>query len=71
MFGSVKWDSTRKNLGFVNFKVQTSLCICSLINTFIIRLLVSRLAFIKYTHLFPYTVVSSMIDLILSFLYRA
>ena len=53
-----------------HLKVQTSLCIGSLISTFAIRLLeniVSRLASIKYTHLFPITVVSSMIGLILSF----
>ena len=53
-----------------NIKVQTSLCIGSLISTFAIRLLeniVSRLASIKYTHLFPITVVSSIIDYILSF----
>ena len=42
-------------------QVQTSLCIGSLISTFAIRILekiVSRLASIKYTNLFPITVVS-------------
>ena len=51
-------------------KVQTSLCIVSLVSTFAIRFLeniVSRLASIKCYHLFPITVVSSMIGLILSF----
>ena len=51
-------------------QVQTSLCIGSLISTFAIRILeniVSRLASIKYTNLFPITVVSSMIDYIFSF----
>ena len=76
MFGIVNWASTRENLGGggggggANIKVQTSLCIGSLISTFAIRLLeniVSRLASIKYTHLFPITVVSSMIDYIFSF----
>ena len=79
MFGIVNWASTRENLGggggggggVANIKVQqTSLCIGSLISTFAIRLLeniVSRLASIKYTHLFPITVISSMIDYIFSF----
>ena len=73
MFGIVNWASTRENLGgggVANIKVQTSLCIGSLISTFAIRLLeniVSRLASIKYTHLFPITVVSSVIDYIFSF----
>ena len=75
MFGIVNWASTRENrggegVGGANIKVQTSLCIGSLISTFAIRLLeniVSRLASIKYTHLFPITVVSSMIDYVFSF----
>ena len=71
MFGIVNWASTRENLGGANdHQVQTNLCIGSLISTFAIRILeniVSRLASIKYTNLFPITVVSSMIDYIFSF----
>ena len=72
MFGIVNWASTRENLGggANDHQVQTSLCIGSLISTFAIRILeniVSRLASIKYTNLFPITVVSSMIDYIFSF----
>ena len=62
--------NSRKTWSFANIKVQTSLCIGSLISTFAIRLLeniVSRLASIKYTLLFQITVISSMIDLIFSF----
>ena len=66
MFGIVNWASTRENLGGGgggenDHQVQTSLCIGSLISTFAIRILekiVSRLASIKYTNLFPITVVS-------------
>ena len=60
MFGIVNWASTGENLGFANIKVQTSLCIGSLISTFAICLLeniVSRLASIKYTHIFPITII--------------
>ena len=76
MFGFVNWALTRENLGggggggANDHQVQTSLCIGSLISTFAIRILeniVSRLASIKYTNLFPITVVSSMIDYIFSF----
>ena len=68
MFGIVNWASTRENLGGGGGGCEHQGADQPVHwQTFAIRLLeniVSRLASIKYTHLFPITVVSSMIDYI-------
>ena len=72
MFGIVNWASTRANLGGgcehqgadqpVHWQSDQHLRY-----PLILENIVSRLASIKYTHLFPITVVSSIIDYIFSF----
>ena len=70
MLGIVNWALTRENMGICEHQGAYQPVHPQSDQHFSIRLLeniVSRLASIKYTQLFPITVVSSMIDLILSF----
>ena len=65
MLGIVNWASTRENLGVCEHQGPDQLV--HLQSDLLFAYCKSRLASIKYTHLFSITVVSSMIDLILSF----